>query len=352
MGPADSLLPENVGQAVINQIMGETPFETFGTSRPAGQNSLDPSWIKQRTGLQGTLEGNPHNNVHGDVGGVMGGFRSANDPIFMMHHCNIDRLWWVWNGIPGHSNSAETNWSDMPFQNNFFNPNGTPFSPKVSDLYIPEQLGYTYDAGAVVATTPTTPTTTTPLDDKFKTLYAMPRLTDVKAAGLATFVADGKDALSMNEYLEIPVNVDPGQIGIVARYLRPSSGALQLDAQRARAQLASAPRALCFLRDIQTTKDADTQYRVFVDCDYLSRSVLITNRHYVGTFGFFGGSDHSHGGNPSVAVDLTRTLQRVYGSLPPPEKLRVQILPVPRGKKTGEIGTAKPGRVEVAIVSA
>jgi tyrosinase len=33
--------------------------------------------------------------VHNIVGGIMAA-PSALDPIFMMHHCNIDRIWAVW----------------------------------------------------------------------------------------------------------------------------------------------------------------------------------------------------------------------------------------------------------------
>jgi tyrosinase len=32
----------------------------------------------------------------------------------------------------------------MTFQNNFFNPDGTPYSAKVTDLLTPESLGYTW----------------------------------------------------------------------------------------------------------------------------------------------------------------------------------------------------------------
>lgn len=39
--PADSLPDSWVGQAVINQILIQTPFETFGSSRPSGQNNLN-----------------------------------------------------------------------------------------------------------------------------------------------------------------------------------------------------------------------------------------------------------------------------------------------------------------------
>ncbi|MEU4626845.1 tyrosinase family protein [Actinoplanes sp. NPDC023801] len=43
-----------------------------------------------------------HNRVHNYIGGHMGTRESPNDPVFWLHHCNLDRLWWQWqltNGI-------------------------------------------------------------------------------------------------------------------------------------------------------------------------------------------------------------------------------------------------------------
>ncbi|XJO76207.1 hypothetical protein BDV3_006766 [Batrachochytrium dendrobatidis] len=43
------------------------------------------------------LESNPHSGVHFGVGGDMGiATVSASDPIFYLHHMNIDRLWAIW----------------------------------------------------------------------------------------------------------------------------------------------------------------------------------------------------------------------------------------------------------------
>ncbi len=85
-----------VGPGIISGILTESPFETFGTSRPVGQNNLDQSWINcEFCGTQGTLEQTPHNLVHVFVGGIMAQANSALDPLFMMHHCNIDRIWWM-----------------------------------------------------------------------------------------------------------------------------------------------------------------------------------------------------------------------------------------------------------------
>jgi tyrosinase len=49
---------------------------------------------------KGILEGQPHDNVHGAMGGGGGAFMvslySSVDPIFFLHHANLDRLWDVW----------------------------------------------------------------------------------------------------------------------------------------------------------------------------------------------------------------------------------------------------------------
>ena len=43
------------------------------------------------------LEREPHNRGHGWIGGDMGNpMISPNDPIFWMHHAQIDRIWSVW----------------------------------------------------------------------------------------------------------------------------------------------------------------------------------------------------------------------------------------------------------------
>ena len=55
------------------------------------------------------LESAPHNPVHNLIGGEMASMTSPRDPIFFLHHANIDRLWHAWalpdgKGIPGTSN--------------------------------------------------------------------------------------------------------------------------------------------------------------------------------------------------------------------------------------------------------
>jgi tyrosinase len=48
-------------------------------------------------GRPGVLEVSPHGGVHVAVGGWMSSFdTAARDPIFWLHHANIDRLWEAW----------------------------------------------------------------------------------------------------------------------------------------------------------------------------------------------------------------------------------------------------------------
>jgi tyrosinase len=72
-------------------------------------------------GTAGALETVPHGSVHDAVGngGWMSEFYTAAlDPIFWLHHCNIDRLWEVWlRRDPHHTNPAELPWlTAVPFE--------------------------------------------------------------------------------------------------------------------------------------------------------------------------------------------------------------------------------------------
>jgi tyrosinase len=47
------------------------------------------------------IENAPHNPVHDIIGGAMTSMQSPNDPIFWLHHANIDRLWVAWLAAGG-----------------------------------------------------------------------------------------------------------------------------------------------------------------------------------------------------------------------------------------------------------
>lgn len=60
----------------------------------------------------GKLENTPHGTMHVAVGRFMGAFNTAGlDPLFWLHHANIDRLWAVWrNRNPQHLDPSQAQW--------------------------------------------------------------------------------------------------------------------------------------------------------------------------------------------------------------------------------------------------
>ena len=70
-----SLNGYKVSQQLIDEILEKSTFEEFSS----------------------TLERGPHNALHNAVGGVMNSITSSpTDPLFWLHHANVDRLWASW----------------------------------------------------------------------------------------------------------------------------------------------------------------------------------------------------------------------------------------------------------------
>ncbi len=108
----------------------------------------------------GELEETPHNVVHGLVGGrgLMGDIlRAAQDPIFWLHHANIDRIWSDWSATEGHQDPQEGLWRGQTFS--FFDEHGQPASLRCEQvLETIADLGYTYDTEPPPPASPPGPT--------------------------------------------------------------------------------------------------------------------------------------------------------------------------------------------------
>ncbi len=94
-------------------------YTAFSNTQSAG------AWNKQHAGKVVVALENPHNDIHLAVGGFdipgqgsfddipgangdMGENNTAGlDPIFFFHHCNVDRMFWLWQVKNGHTDSLE-----------------------------------------------------------------------------------------------------------------------------------------------------------------------------------------------------------------------------------------------------
>src|SRR5580658_938464 len=133
-------------------------YLSFTSSKTTSHNSPPGSFS--------TLEGMPHNNVHNYIGGVgpvdpgpygnMTNFLSPVDPIFFLHHSNMDRLWDVWTrkqkalGLPYLPTGADLQtFSAEPFlfyvdgQGHYVGPNS-----KAGDYLSTDVFDYDYEPGS------------------------------------------------------------------------------------------------------------------------------------------------------------------------------------------------------------
>jgi hypothetical protein len=119
-----------------------SPWCESSATTPSFRNRLE-GWLS----LQNEPQGEPrmHNRVHTWVGGDMQPGTSPNDPVFFLHHCNVDRLWALWQAAnPG-----------LPYVPNGGGPPGHNLMDQMNDLGTPgitpastldhHAMGYWYD---------------------------------------------------------------------------------------------------------------------------------------------------------------------------------------------------------------
>lgn len=124
-----------VNAALALTIYDSAPWDT--TSNPSFRNQFE-GWIN---GPQ------LHNRVHVWVGGSMLPGTSPNDPVFFLHHCNVDRLWAQWQLCSSSPDYHPT--GEGPVGHNLDDPmfpwNTPADTRRVRDVIDHRALGYSYD---------------------------------------------------------------------------------------------------------------------------------------------------------------------------------------------------------------
>lgn len=162
-GSASFALPfwnysSSAAQRKVPAMFRDSASALFATRKAAmnnGTGSLTASSVDTSSGMGETdfadasdsLESTPHDAVHVGVGGLMGSVSTAaQDPLFYIHHCNIDRLWNIWIAQGGGRTNPLGN---APWKNNqytFFDENGAQVKMTGCQvLRAAGQLNYTYE---------------------------------------------------------------------------------------------------------------------------------------------------------------------------------------------------------------
>jgi hypothetical protein len=304
-------IPEEfVAPKVIEDILSS---ENFGNI-----HSNAPRPIMMRGGANsGAFERGPHNGVHNSIGGTMANpFNSPEDPIFWLHHSNIDRIWATWqhrhpDKVLPYSKTEDNTADPSPWETKIlelvedsakgkgsqntvlrtqvqsnFNREASGRA-KVSDILNTNDLGYTYD------------TIPKPVFQNKIAIHPdrRPRV-DTQLSGSLTVATD---RLITNIALQ-----ERDAAALIASFKARTDAMVSLVADGLDAPLDDPLRSQVVLRFFLIAGK-----NVSLRAEFFEHSV-IDLPEYVGTHSFFGHPNHE--GNPtstSSSMDLSRSLRKL-----------------------------------------
>ena len=276
-------LPSNkVSTPVIEKILKLKDFVAFAGARSSEQRAPAGS---------GGLESTPHNAVHNWVGGEMGTFKSPLDPIFWLHHANIDRLWAEWASknptasLP--ANPAAKGGDDPKLTRDFWlnftlagfaDVKGLSVTAKAADLLETTSYKYMYDTLATAARGP--------IQGMARTSNSIPP-TELRESASQMTMSSGQT--KSKEYVSIKIPIS-AEIAEAHRKIVVSSD----DVIGAHVRL--------YVSNLPIPDDFSQVVRVFLNHPEPTISTSEDDSHFVGTYSFFGAAHKEHGGEKRIAL--------------------------------------------------
>jgi hypothetical protein len=259
-----------------------------------------------------SFEGSPHGSVHNLMGGNMTTFETAGqDPIFWLHHCNIDRNLNRWlNQGNGRQNPSDSTFLDKSYF--YIDDSGTKITSKVRDFLSSAQLGYRYDD------------TPNPLPNATLLVFAQPTEKPKLLRAAASFKDDSppvaKKPLGLTPTLE-SLHVAPKHMATWrAMALTPNS----------------AGKVFLQISGISAKEPPTFVYGIYLNLPSGELSAEIKRKYYAGTVDFFGkiahekkDAGHGNEGSFSETFDVTALVARLQKEKRwQPETLTVTFQPL------------------------
>jgi tyrosinase len=232
------------------------------------------------------------------------------DPIFWLHHCNIDRIWAEWQAAGNGTPSLSLN-----YNNQFVNGSGQPVTASSASALNIAPMGYTYDtlSGPAVA--------------------AGQQQLGLKAEQpQAAFQPPAPETLGANNTpqtaaLNVETRYSVTTKDLAPELFRPRSyWATKVPTVQRLA--VGEGRILASITASAHQRVAPIICKVFANCPYLAPNTPSTDPNYAGSFSFFGqhSEGHDHG---EFYIDLTKPLRAQAGDgRIDPKQVNVQLMPV------------------------
>lgn len=326
--PVPSLPAAETGLGKISGLLNATILENFAGGRPFDetvtppqvQNNVSPVWLGRR-GAVSELESGPHNYVHDEINGYMGFPAAARDPLFFLHHANVDRIWENWI-LQGHVNTTDPLWLDMVFPNHFLRMNGQTYSVRVDKVRRTADLGYKYDDSRATAR-PLRSLAQTGTDEmRFKALFN-PAATTVVPRARTERIGSATPSRPLSIQLNVP----------------SASGS-------------SGKRVFAVMRGTHVGSNLHC-VRVFVNLPSAGPRTPTTDPHYVTAINFFANKAHQGHMDPGhcYSVELTDALKKLGQNGPPaPGSLTLQLVPIQRTGAPATDLAVGPEMIDVGLV--
>ena len=300
----------NTGQQLPSSATSHTNAFTFTNfTGPTGSSASFGSQMVPTPNHgavpHGRLESTPHDSVHGSIGGLMGAFSTAaRDPIFWLHHANIDRLWNLWLTLGGgRMDPNNATWCNRIFS--FFNENGVQINIRVRDVINALAQTRVRYQGEPTIPTQACPAAVTPASvPSMQTLEIAPR------------------TLMLNEQA-------------MTLGAAPTTMSMRMPAanvrERARTIITAANRTLVLrMEGIQVDNHPGIIYEVYVGLA-AGQKPDPSSRQFVGTLSTFG-AEHAHGEGLTAAWPIDAAAAAALQANPD----TVSVTFVPRGLFVGE----------------
>ena len=288
--------------------------------------------------FQGDLELTPHNSVHTPgVQGWMGSVPTAAlDPIFYLHHCNIDRLWCVWLAQGG----GRVNPTDAPWLTNvyqFYNESGATVNMTGAQIVqTANQLCYQYASPKCLIAWDVAE------DTQIQAL-------DARAAAVAGPIGARPPLATPYTLADAQVSVKLGGTPVTVSVPIPAE---TRDALRTFAEGGEGNRLALLLQDLVLQGDPRLYYEVYVNLPGDPAAAAYTNPYYAGNLTLFGltmpSGHEGHAAGHAQRLNLLRT----YAYLRSRDQWsddQVQVTFVPRGGFEGDDPAKLVTDVQVTI---
>jgi tyrosinase len=264
----------------------------------------------------GNMESNPHDLVHVYVGGQVSDTNyglmadpgtAALDPIFYLHHANIDRMWAAWNA-GGNANPTDPKWLNGPTRKFIM-----PWPPGKSWTYTPKQVNSLSELDYTYQELPAHHLVASPLLAERLTLLGAPVATAAaKAAPMALATPAQTELLGASP---TPLRIH-GRINETSVALDSGVRNKVVASLAAAAKTAQPDRVYLKLENVKGAFDAAV-LSVYVE---LPKDAKLSagDKFFAGTVGLFGlrrssVADGEHAGDGlSFVLDITRVMDELY----------------------------------------